>query len=399
MPSISSKGLAMPQSPIRKLVPFAENAKKQGKTVYFLNIGQPDIKTPEVAMNAIRTTDKTVIEYSHSAGYESYRKGLASYYQKTGIQVNFDEIMITTGGSEALTFAFMTCCNPGDEVIIPEPFYANYNSFAMTAGLNVVPVTSSIETGFALPAVEEIEKLITPKTKVIVICNPGNPTGYLYSKEELEKLRDLVKKHDLFLFADEVYREFCYDGAQPMSVMNLSGIDQNVVLIDSVSKRYSMCGARVGALISRNKEVMSTALKFAQARLSPPTFGQIAGEAALNTPQSYFDEVISEYVDRRNILVDGLNKIPGVFCPKPKGAFYCVARFPVDDADKFCQWLLEEFSYENQTVMMAPASGFYATKGLGKNEARIAYVLEKNALKNAVKCLEEALKVYPGRTN
>lgn len=399
MPSISKKGVEMPQSPIRKLVPYAEKAKSSGKTVYYLNIGQPDIKTPEVAMNAIRNTDKTVIEYSHSAGYESYRRGLADYYKKTGININFDEIMITTGGSEALVFAFMTCCNPGDEVIIPEPFYANYNSFAMTAGLSVIPVTSKIDDGFALPPVSEIEKLITPKTKVIVICNPGNPTGYLYSKEELEKLRDLVKKHDLFLFADEVYREFCYDGAQPFSVMNLSGIDENVVLIDSVSKRYSMCGARIGALISRNKEVMSTALKFGQARLSPPTFGQIAGEAALQTPQSYFDEVIAEYVDRRNILVDGLNKIPGVFCPKPKGAFYCVAKFPVDDADKFCQWLLEDFSFENQTVMMAPASGFYATKGLGKNEARIAYVLEKSALKNAVKCLEEALKVYPGRTN
>ncbi len=399
MPSISKKGIEMPQSPIRKLVPYAEKAKSSGKTVYYLNIGQPDIKTPEVAMNAIRNTDKTVIEYSHSAGYESYRRGLADYYKKTGININFDEIMITTGGSEALVFAFMTCCNPGDEVIIPEPFYANYNSFAMTAGLSVVPVTSKIDDGFALPPVSDIEKLITPKTKVIVICNPGNPTGYLYSKEELEKLRDLVKKHDLFLFADEVYREFCYDGAQPFSVMNLSGIDQNVVLIDSVSKRYSMCGARIGALISRNKEVMSTALKFGQARLSPPTFGQIAGEAALQTPQSYFDEVIAEYVDRRNILVDGLNKIPGVFCPKPKGAFYCVAKFPVDDADKFCQWLLEDFSFENQTVMMAPASGFYATKGLGKNEARIAYVLEKSALKNAVKCLDEALKVYPGRTN
>jgi aspartate aminotransferase len=308
MPSISVKGTEMPQSPIRKLVPYAEQAKKDGKTVYYLNIGQPDIKTPEVAMNAIRTTEKTVIEYSHSAGYESYRRGLAAYYQKTGINVNFEEIMITTGGSEALTFAFMTCCNPGDEVIIPEPFYANYNSFAKTAGLKVVPVTSKIEDGFALPAVSEIEKLITPLTKVIVICNPGNPTGYLYSKDELEKLRDLVKKHDLFLFADEVYREFCYDGAQPFSVMNLTGIDQNVVLVDSVSKRYSMCGARVGALISRNKEVMSTALKFAQARLSPPTFGQIAGEAALKTPQSYFDDVIAEYVDRRNILVDGLNK-------------------------------------------------------------------------------------------
>ena len=398
MPSISVKGAEMPQSPIRKLVPFAEKAKNDGKTVYYLNIGQPDIKTPEVAMNAIKNTPKTVIEYSHSAGYESYRRGLAEYYKKTGINVNFDEIMITTGGSEALIFGFMTCCNPGDEVIIPEPFYANYNSFAKTAGLKVVPVTSKIEDAFALPAVSEIEKLITPATKVIVICNPGNPTGYLYSKDELEKLRDLVKKHDLFLFADEVYREFCYDGAQPFSVLNLSGIDENVVLVDSVSKRYSMCGARVGALISRKKEVMATALKFAQARLSPPTFGQIAGEAALQTPQSYFDEVIAEYVERRNILVDGLNKIPGVFCPKPKGAFYCVARFPVDDTDKFCQWLLEEFSYKGQTVMMAPASGFYATKGLGKNEARIAYVLEKGALKNAVKCLEEALKLYPGRT-
>lgn len=399
MPSISKKGIEMPQSPIRKLVPYAEKAKCEGKTVYYLNIGQPDIKTPEIALNAIKNTDKTVIEYSHSAGYESYRKGLANYYKNSGIPVNFDEILITTGGSEALVFAFMTCCNPGDEVIIPEPFYANYNSFAMTAGLSVVPVTSKIEDGFALPPVEEIEKLITPKTKVIVICNPGNPTGYLYTREELEKLRDLVKKHDLFLFADEVYREFCYDGAQPFSVMNLDGINENVVLIDSVSKRYSMCGARVGALISRNKEVMATALKFGQARLSPPTFGQIAGEAALQTPQSYFDDVIAEYVDRRNILVDGLNKIPGVFCPKPKGAFYCVAQFPVDDADAFCQWLLESFSFENQTVMMAPASGFYATKGLGKNEARIAYVLEKSALINAVKCLEEALKVYPGRTN
>jgi len=398
MPSISIKGADMPQSPIRKLVPYAEKAKSEGKIVYYLNIGQPDIKTPEVALNAIKNTDKKVIEYSHSAGYESYRRGLADYYKKTGININFEEILITTGGSEALIFGFMTCCNPGDEVIIPEPFYANYNSFAKTAGLSVVPVTSNIESGFALPPVEEIEKLITPKTKAIVICNPGNPTGYLYSKEELEQLRDLVKKHDLFLFADEVYREFCYDGAQPFSVMNLSGIDQNVVLIDSVSKRYSMCGARIGAMISRNKEVMSTALKFAQARLSPPTFGQIAGEAALQTPQIYFDEVIAEYVERRNILVDGLNKIPGVFCPKPKGAFYCVAKFPVDDADKFCQWLLEDFNFEGQTVMMAPASGFYATKGLGKNEARIAYVLEKNALRKAVKCLEEALKVYPGRT-
>lgn len=399
MPAISNKGVEMPESPIRKLVPYAEQAKRDGKKVYYLNIGQPDIKTPEVAMNAIKNTDKTVIEYSHSAGYESYRRGLANYYKKTGIDVDFEDILITTGGSEALMFGFLTCCNPGDEVIIPEPFYANYNSFAMTAGLTVVPATTEIIDEFALPKVENIEALITPKTKAIVICNPGNPTGRLYSQDELEKLRDVVKKHDLYLFADEVYREFCYDGAKPFSVMNLEGIDENVVLIDSVSKRYSMCGARIGAMISRNKLVMSTALKYAQARLSPPTFGQIAGEAALATPQSYFDEVIAEYVDRRNILVDGLNKIKGVFCPKPKGAFYCIAKFPIDDSDKFCQWLLEEFSYEGQTVMMAPATGFYATEGLGINEARIAYVLEKDALRNAVKCIEEALKVYPGRTN
>ena len=399
MPAISKKGIEMPESPIRKLVPYAEQAKKNGIKVHYLNIGQPDIKTPEVAMNAVKNTDKTVIEYSHSAGYESYRKGLAAYYKKTGIDVDFEDIMITTGGSEALSFGFLTCCNPGDEVIIPEPFYANYNSFALTAGLTVVPATTEIIDEFALPKVENIEALITSKTKAIVICNPGNPTGRLYSRDELEKLRDVVKKHDLFLFADEVYREFCYDGAKPFSVMNLEGIDDNVVLIDSVSKRYSMCGARIGAMISRNKLVMSTALKYAQARLSPPTFGQIAGEAALATPQSYFDEVIAEYVDRRNILVDGLNKIKGVFCPKPKGAFYCIAKFPIDDSDKFCQWLLEEFSFEGQTVMMAPATGFYATEGLGINEARIAYVLEKDALRNAVKCLEEALKVYPGRTN
>jgi aspartate aminotransferase len=399
MPHISQKAVDMPASPIRKLVPYAEAAKKQGKIVYHLNIGQPDIETPEIALEAIRTMDRKVIEYSHSAGFESYRNGLAAYYQKTGINVNAEDILITTGGSEALIFGFMTTCNPGDEVIIPEPFYANYNGFAVMAGLNVVPVTASIENGFALPPVEEIEKKITSITKAIVICNPGNPTGYLYSKEELEQLRDIVKKHDLFLFADEVYREFCYDGAIPFSTMNLEGIENNVIMIDSVSKRYSMCGARIGALITKNKEVMAAALKFGQARLSPPTIDQIASEAALNTPQSYFDDVVAEYVERRNIMVDGLNQIPGVFCPKPSGAFYCVAKFPVDDAEKFCQWLLEDFSFEGQTVMMAPANGFYSSKGSGQQEARIAYVLNQDSLRSAVKCLEEALKVYPGRQN
>jgi aspartate aminotransferase len=399
MPHISQKAVDMPASPIRKLVPYAEAAKKQGKIVYHLNIGQPDIETPEVALEAVRTMDRKVIEYSHSAGFESYRNGLAEYYQKTGINVNAEDILITTGGSEALIFGFMTTCNPGDEVIIPEPFYANYNGFAVMAGLNVVPVTATIENGFALPPVEEIEKKITSKTKAIVICNPGNPTGYLYSKEELEQLRDIVKKHDLFLFADEVYREFCYDGAIPFSTMNLEGIENNVIMIDSVSKRYSMCGARIGALITKNKEVMAAALKFGQARLSPPTIDQIASEAALNTPQSYFDNVVAEYVERRNIMVDGLNQIPGVFCPKPSGAFYCVAKFPVDDAEKFCQWLLEDFSFEGQTVMMAPANGFYSSKGSGQQEARIAYVLNQDSLRSAVKCLEEALKVYPGRQN
>ncbi len=398
MPKISVKAEAMPASPIRKLVPFAEAAKKRGTTVYYLNIGQPDIETPEIALNAIKNLDRKVIEYSHSAGFESYRMKLSASYIKQGLPVNTEDILVTTGGSEALIFGFMTTCNPGDEVIIPEPFYANYNGFAVTAGLNVVPVTSSIESGFALPPVEEIEKKITPKTKAIVICNPGNPTGYLYSQSELEQLRDIVKKYDLFLFADEVYREFCYDGAQPFSVMNLAGIENNVVMIDSVSKRYSMCGARIGAMVTKNKDVMAAALKFGQARLSPPTIDQIAAEAALDTPQSYFDNVVEEYVERRNIMVDGLNEIPGVFCPKPSGAFYCVASFPVDDAEKFCQWLLQDFSYNGQTVMMAPANGFYSTKGAGKKEARIAYVLNKESLRNAVQCLKKALEEYPGKT-
>ena len=398
MPKISAKGVAMPASPIRKLVPFAEKAFQQGKTVYYLNIGQPDIETPSAALDAIKIFDSKVIEYSHSAGFESYRRKLAESYGNSGISVTHEEILVTTGGSEALLFGLMSTCDPGDEIIIPEPFYANYNAFATTAGLTVVPISSSIESGFALPPISEIEKKISSKTKAIIICNPGNPTGYLYSKEELEKLSQIVKKHDLFLFADEVYREFCYDGAVPFSVMNLEGIENNVIMIDSVSKRYSMCGARIGAIVSKNKEVMAAALKFGQARLSPPTIDQIAGEAALKTPQSYFDDVVAEYVERRNIMVDGLNAIDGVFCPKPSGAFYCVAQFPVDDTERFCQWLLESFEYKGATVMMAPASGFYSTKVNGSQEARIAYVLNQDSLKKAVKCIEEALKVYPGRT-
>jgi len=398
MPKISDKGHIMPASPIRKLVPFAEAAKKKGRKVYHLNIGQPDIHTPQVALDAIHNFSDKVIEYSHSAGIESYREGLASYYRKNGIDITKNDIMVTTGGSEALTIGMMSCFNPGDEVIIPEPFYANYNAFAITAGIKVVPVTSHIEHGFSLPPIEEIAALVTPRTKGILICNPGNPSGRLYQKSELAQLAELVKKDDLFLFADEVYREFCYDDAEPISVMNLPGLEQNVVLIDSVSKRYSMCGVRIGALISRNPEVMSTALKFAQARLSPPTLGQVAAEAALQTPDSYFAEVMTEYTLRRNVLVEGLNKIEGVTCPMPGGAFYAIARLPIDDCDKFCQWMLESFEFENQTVMMAPATGFYATPGLGKQEVRLAYVLNVEALQNAIKCLDEALKVYPGRT-
>ncbi len=398
MPKISTKAHNMPASPIRKLVPYAEKAKKDGKIVYHLNIGQPDIETPQVVLNKMKKLDLNVIEYSHSAGFQSYREGLSDYYNKIGIQLDPDkEIMITTGGSEALVFAFQCCFEPGDEIIIPEPFYANYNGFAVSGGLNVIPVTAKIQNGFALPPIEEFEKLITPNTKGILICNPGNPTGYLYSKEELRSLKEIVKRHDLFLFADEVYREFCYDGAEHFSALELAGLENNVVLIDSVSKRYSMCGARVGALISKNHKLMEMALKFGQARLSPPTFGQIAGEEALKTPDSYFEDVKVEYVERRDILVDGLNKIDGVICPKPKGAFYAIAQLPIDNSDKFCQWLLEEFNYKNQTVMLAPATGFYSTENAGQQEVRIAYVLEKNALINAVKCLEEALKVYPGK--
>lgn len=397
MPKISEKALVVPASPIRKLVPYAEAAKKAGKTVFHLNIGQPDIETPEAALNAIHNFKDKVLEYSHSAGNESYRIKLAASYQKQGIPVNVEDILITTGGSEALIFAMLCTCNPGDEIIIPEPFYANYTSFAVIAGVKVIPVTSKIENGFALPPIEEIAMKITPRTKGIVICNPGNPTGYLYSKTELERLGEMVKKHDLFLFADEVYREFCYDGAIPHSVLNLEGLSEHVIMIDSVSKRYSMCGARIGALVSKNKEVMAAALKFGQARLSPPTIDQVAAEAALDTPQSYFDNVVQEYVERRNIMVDGLNSIPGVFCPKPSGAFYCVARFPVADAEKFCIWLLQSFEFEGQTVMMAPANGFYSTENAGKNEVRIAYVLNQDSLKKSVECLRHALEQYPER--
>jgi len=397
MPSISNKGKAMPQSPIRKLVPYAEDAKKRGVEVFHLNIGQPDIKTPQVALDAVKNNNLEVVAYSRSEGSEEYRTKIAAYYAKNDIHVTANEIIVTTGGSEALLFTFGSIMDADDEIIIPEPFYANYNGFSTSSGVNVVPVVSKIEDDFALPPIEEFEKLITPKTKAILICNPGNPTGYLYSKEEIKKLAEIVKKHDLFLIADEVYREFAYDGTEHYSVMQEAGLEQHTIMIDSVSKRYSMCGARIGCIVSKNKEVINTALKFAQARLSPPTLAQVASEAALQTPQSYFDKVKAEYLDRRNILVEGLNKIPGVLCPNPKGAFYCVVRFPVDSTEKFCQWLLEEYDYDGQTVMMAPASGFYGVKGKGTDEARIAYVLNKESLEKAVKVLEEALKVYPGR--
>lgn len=397
MPKISQKGIAMPESPIRKLVPFAENAKKSGKKVYHLNIGQPDIHTPKIALDAISSFSKSVVEYSHSAGFESYRKGLSKYYQNIDINVSHSDLLITTGGSEALLFALNSCLDDGDEIIIPEPFYANYNGFSISSGVKVVPIATNIDDGFALPSIQEFEKLISIRTKAILICNPGNPTGYLYSKAELESLKEIVVKNNLFLIADEVYREFAYDGEKHHSVLNISGIENHAIVIDSTSKRYSMCGIRVGCIVSKNKDVISTALKFAQARLSPPTFGQIAGEAALCTPQSYFDKVSKEYVDRRNVLVNGLNSIEGVICPKPKGAFYAIAQLPVDNADEFAKWLLEEFSFEGETIMVAPAAGFYSTINSGFNQVRIAYVLNKDSLKKAVQILKEALKVYPGR--
>jgi aspartate aminotransferase len=389
----------MPASPIRKLVPYAEEAKRKGRKVYHLNIGQPDIRTPEVAREAVRNLPDQVIEYSHSAGNESYRRKLASFYQGIGIDVDHTEMLVTTGGSEAISFALMSTVNPDEEVIVPEPFYANYNGFAVAAGVNVVPITSGIESSFALPPTSAFEKVITPRTRGIIICNPNNPTGYLYSREELESLGEIVRKHDLYLFSDEVYREFCYDGEAHYSVMNLEGLEQNAVMFDSVSKRYSMCGVRVGALVTKNTEVISTALKFAQARLSPPSYGQVAGEAALDTPPSYFEEVYDEYIERRDFMVEALNRMPGVICPTPRGAFYTVVHLPVDDADRFAQWILSDFEYHNQTVMMAPASGFYSTPGLGKQEVRIAYVLKKEELAHAMETLAEALKAYPGRVH
>lgn len=386
----------MPASPIRKLVPFAENAKKRGVNIYHLNIGQPDIETPKIALDAVRNSKFDILEYSHSAGNESYRKKLGEYYKSVNIHVDHNEIIITTGGSEAILFGFLACLDPGDEVIIPEPFYANYNGFAVTAEVQVKPITSTIDTGFALPSIEDFEKSITPNTKGIVICNPNNPTGYLYSREEMELLKTIIKKHDLYLFSDEAYREFCYDGKH-FSAMELTGVEDHVILMDTISKRYSACGARIGAMVTKNKEVILTALKFAQARLSPPSFGQILGEAAIDVPAEYFEKTKAEYISRRDVLVSRLNKMPGVFCPNPGGAFYAIASLPIDDSDAFCQWLLESFSHQNSTVMLAPASGFYSTPGLGKNEVRLAYVLNKDDLEKAMDCLEKALEQYPGR--
>ena len=394
MPKVSIKGQKMPESPIRKLVPYAEIAKKKGNKVYHLNIGQPDIKTPDVALKAVKNADISVLEYSHSAGFESYRTKLSQYYKDHGLPIETQDIIITTGGSEALLFAMGSTMDSGDEIIIPEPFYANYNGFSTASGVKVVPVISGIETGFALPPIEAFEKLITPKTKAILICNPGNPTGYLYSQEEILKLAEIVKKHDLLLSADEVYREFIYDGEKHFSVMNVAGLEEHAIMIDSVSKRYSMCGARIGCIVSKNKEVMATAMKFAQARLSPPTYAQIASEAALETPQSYFDDVISEYKERRDVLIAALQKIDGITVATPKGAFYCIAKLPVDNADKFAQWLLETYDFNGETVMVAPAAGFYSTPNVGLDEVRIAYVLKKEDLIKAVEILKEAINVY-----
>ena len=398
MPKLSKKGLAMPASPIRKLVPYAEAASAKGKHIYYLNIGQPDIPTPQNAIECLKNTDIKVLAYSHSAGNESYRIKLAKYYNGLGIDVTYEDILITTGGSEAILFGLFSTLDAGDELIIPEPFYANYLGFATAGNIKIKPITSSIDEQFSLPPAKDFEKLITDKTRGIMICNPNNPTGYLYSKEELQVLRDLAIKHDLYLFADEVYREFCYDGAEHFSVMQLKGLEENVVLFDSVSKRYSECGARIGALVSKNKGVISTALKFAQARLSPPTLAQIVAEASLDVDSSYFEQVINEYTKRRNFVLERLNKMDGVYSPNPGGAFYTVARLPIDNSDRFCQWMLESFEHNGATIMMAPASGFYQTEGLGLNEVRIAYVLKQESLSMALDCLEEGLKVYPGRT-
>lgn len=398
MPKTSLRGQQMPQSPIRKLVPLADQAKERGIKVYHLNIGQPDLKTPEVALRAIRNIDREILEYSPSNGYKSLRLKLAEYYKRFKIQVDESDIIVTTGGSEAVNFAFMACLDPGDEIIVPEPAYANYTAFAISAGAVIKPIVSSIEDGFALPPIEKFEELITPKTKGILICNPNNPTGYLYTKEEMNKIRDLVKKYDLYLFSDEVYREFCYTGAPYISAFHLKGIEDNVVLFDSVSKRYSECGIRIGALVCKNKEVKESVMKFCQARLSPPLVGQIAAEASIDTEEEYMLEMYNEYVERRKYLIDGLNRIPGVYSPIPMGAFYTVARLPIDDSDKFCAWLLSDFEYEGQTVMMAPASGFYTMNNVGRNEVRLAYVLNKEDLAKALIVLRKALEVYPGRT-
>ena len=397
MPSISNKGQRMPDSPIRKLVPFAEEAKKKGRKIYHLNIGQPDIKTPEAALQAVRDMKNTIIEYSHSAGNETYRRKLASFYNKAGIDVAYTDILITTGGSEAISFALMSAFDNDDEVIIPEPYYANYNGFAVASGVRVVPVESTIDMGFALPPVAEIEELITSGTRGIIVCNPNNPTGYLYSRKEIEKLAEIVKRHDLFIISDEAYREFCYDGNEHFSIMKMKGLEENAIMVDSVSKRYSACGVRIGALVSKNTELIRTAMKFAQARLSPPSYGQVLAEAALDTPAQYFTEVSEEYTGRRDFMVDALNKMDGVICPLPKGAFYAIAHLPVDDADKFAKWLLTDFEYNNQTVMLAPASGFYSNPESGKHQVRIAYVLKKEDLKAAMECLSIALLQYPGR--
>ncbi|RPE09628.1 pyridoxal phosphate-dependent aminotransferase [Chitinophaga lutea] len=396
MPNISHRGQIMPASPIRKLVPFAEAAKKKGITVYHLNIGQPDIETPAPVLEAVRKSDFKILEYSHSAGNESYRRKLTTYYSKFGITVDHTEIIVTTGGSEAIIFGFMACLDPGDEIIVPEPFYANYNGFATEADIRLVPVTSSIDTGFALPPIEEFEKKITPKTKAILICNPNNPTGYLYSGAELNVLKNICLKHNLFLFSDEAYREFSYDG-ENISALQIEGLENHVVVFDTISKRYSACGGRIGAFVTHNRGLLDSVMKFAQARLSPPSFAQIAAEAAVDLPDNYFDSIKAEYQSRRDLLVTRLNTIPGVFCPNPGGAFYAMARLPIDDADKFCQWLLEEFSYEQQTVMLSPATGFYATPGLGRQEVRFAYVINRENIAKAMECLAKALEAYPGR--
>lgn len=398
MPQTSKRSWIMPQSPIRKLVPLADRAKERGVKVYHLNIGQPDLKTPKVALEAIKGIDRDILEYSPSDGYKSLRLKLAEYYHRFNINVDYKDIIVTTGGSEAVNFAFMACLDPGDEIIVPEPAYANYTAFAISCGAIIKPVLSSIEDGFALPSIEKFEEQITPRTKGILICNPNNPTGYLYTKEEMNQIRDLVKKYDLYLFSDEVYREFCYTDSPYVSAFHLEGIEENVVLFDSVSKRYSECGIRIGALVCKNQSVKESVMKFCQARLSPPLIGQVIAEASIDTPAEYMQEMYNEYLERRNFLIEGLNKIPGVYSPIPMGAFYTVARLPIDDSDKFCAWLLSEFEYEKQTVMMAPASGFYTMNNVGNNEVRVAYVLKKEDLEKALFILKKALEVYPGRT-